>query len=331
MLIFGNQRGMDMIEEWSSEFYYRCRDKLAAMQKLHIVNNAPYKDFVNAVIHDALVRSQCIRSSLDNVTAGSGDTSAQHEWLYGVYAKNCDRLATSREWQVFSDGTTFDVFEELLVYDFLLRTDCIYRPLAEGSVVLVDRCLKDEQINIVAMTEGIPVNGECFYQTITCKNPLKYPVDKLYFLVPKVTTKSDYQRSIAGLNFQKSINSDYGEELQKFPNVYVAQAVIDYPVFNRDNPQGSLPLLEQLCQELFPLWEPERGPLAYMQEHSRSSIIAFRVYRTDEDVGKHIKSYRKKVPAVRDGGAKATILHTVISDDEFRRQQLILLKAILHH
>lgn len=67
-----------------------------------------------------------------------------------------------------------------------------------------------------------------------------------------------------------------------------------------------------------------------MEEHG-SSIIAFRVYRTDEDVGKYIKSYRKQVPAVRDGGANVTVLNAVISDDEFRRQQLILLKAIMHN
>jgi hypothetical protein len=322
------QKDITMFEEWLSRFYYRCRDKLAATQKLQFAKDTPYKDFVNVVIYyDALVKSQCIRSSPDNAAAGSGDTHARHEWLYEVYAKNCDRLATSREWQIFSDETTFEEFEDLLVYDLLLRTDCIYRPLAEGSVVLIDRCLKDEQINIAAMTEGIPVKGERFYQTIICKDPQKYPIDKLYFLVPKVTTKSDYQRSIAGLNFQKSINSDYGKELRRFPNMYVAQAVIDYQV---NEPRRRLPLVEKLCKELFPLWEPAQGPLAHMEEHG-SSIIAFRVYRTAADVRKHIKSYRKRVPAVRDGGANVTVLHAVTSDAEFRRQQLTLLKTFMHN
>lgn len=299
-----------MFKEWLSRFYYRCRDKLAATQKLQFAKDTPYKDFVNVVIYDALVKSQCIRSSPDNAAAGSGDTRARHERLHEVYAKNCDRLATS-EWQIFSDETTFEEFEDLLVYDLLLRTDCIYRPLAEDSVVLIDRCLKDEQINFAATTEGISIKGERFYQTIICKDPQKYPIGKLYFLVPKVTSKSNFQRSLAGLNYQNSINSDYGKELQRFPNVYVAQAVIGYPVLDKNEPRRSLPLLEKLCKELFPLWEPAQGPLAHMEEHG-SSIIAFRVYRTAADVRKHIKSYRKRVPAVRDRGANVTILHAVM-------------------
>ncbi len=318
-----------MLEEWLSKFYYRCRDKLAAMQRLQIANGTPYGDFVNAVIYEALVGSQSTQKPLDNATVASGNTRARHEWLYKIYSDNCDRLATSREWQIFAEGTTFNEFKDLLVYDFLLRTGCIYRPLGQGSVVPVARCLKDEQINIVAMTEGIPVKGERLYQTIICKDPLKYPIGELYFLVPKVTTKSDFQRSIAGLNYQKSINSDYGEEVQEFLNVYVAQAIIDYPVLDRNEPQRSLAFLKELSQELFSLWEPRLGPLEHMVEHG-SSIIAFRVYRTDADVRKYIKSYRKRVPSVCDAGAEVTAQQPVISDVEFRRQQLTLLKAYMH-
>jgi len=243
--------------------------------------------------------------------------------------KNEDKILNDDEFGFFAAGVTWDVFAELLVFDFLLKSDCIYKPLAENVAVTVSRCLKDEQINIAAMTKGNKVNSEYhFYQTIIFKDSRKYPLGELYFLIPKIQNTSEFTRSIPGIDFQIDINKKYGDELLEFPINYVAQGVINYPLFDRARPESSLGLINTLCQELFTLWEPRWGPQEHMMEHD-SEIIAFRVYEISEDMRNYIRNYRGRVPSVEGGVAQVTIKQPILSEHKFRFQQVELLKILL--
>lgn len=307
-----------MFEEWLSKIYYCNRNNIALLDNLMITNNTTYEAFVNQLLVDTLNRNGYLQNqSIDIV-----NPSEQHEKLHDIYLKNFDTLVKNETLKLIAEDTTFDEFESLLVYDFFLQSDCIYTPLTANSIVTVNHCLKDEQINVAAMTLGIPNGKETFYQTIICKNTNQCPVGNIYILVPKVTGSTEFQKSIAGINFQTMINKNYGFELECFKNNYIAQSVTNYPIHNLND-------LEILCKDIFPLWEAKGGPYEHINEHN-SDLVAFRVYKITENLVGHIKNPRSRRPAINNGSVRVNILQPVLDDKRFRYQQVKLLKLLMH-
>ncbi|MBI4288966.1 MAG: hypothetical protein HY671_11120 [Chloroflexi bacterium] len=192
-------------------------------------------------------------------------------------------------------------------------------------MVIVSRCIEDEQINVVAMTEGVPSNMGPFHQAILCKRRDKVPRETLFcILVLKTESRSLFRRSSKGETNQREISDRYGLSLAKFRNAYLAQVA---KVF--DLPENSRALWREICPEHFPLWEPIEGPYAHIQEHE-SSIVLLRVYETAQTVDKFVKDGRQ--PRVVDPGqADIAIVRPVIDDMEFRRRQSVLEDILKRH
>lgn len=310
-----------------SRIFYNNSNKLSNMQNKHTLNinaNTSYEYFINQILYDKLNKNGCILAPIN-----SEHILNQHDILYDVYSKNLDKLENISECQVFVDGTTFDEFESLLAYDFFLKYECIYNFIAEKSSVEVTKCIKDEQINILAMTEGVTSEDGRFYQTVICKRPSQVRVGDFYFLTPKVSYKSEFQKSFKGLNYQSEINNKYGYHLHGFNNNYIAQAVFEYPMLEEKNHKWTLDKLKMIKHNIFPLWESEGGPLLHMEEHN-SSLFAFRVYKIAENAASFIKNTGGRIPAVINGKAEVTVLHPVLEDEKFRIQQVQLLKVMMH-
>ncbi len=309
-----------------SRIFYNNRNKLSNMQNKHTLNinaNTSYESFINQILYDTLNKNGCILAPIN-----SEHIQNQHDILYDVYSKNLDKLENISECQVYVDDTTFDIFESLLAYDFFLKYGCIYDFIPENSSIEVTRCIKDEQINILAMTEGVSSEDGRFYQTVICKRPSQVRVGDFYFLTPKVGYKSEFQKSFKGLNYQSEINNKYGYDLHGFNNCYIAQAVFEYPMLEGNNPNGTLYKLKMIKHNIFPLWESEGGPLHHMKEHA-SSLFAFRVYKIAENAASFIKNPRERITVVIGGEAKVTVLQPVLEDEKFRIQQVQLLKAMM--
>ncbi len=189
-------------------------------------------------------------------------------------------------------------------------------------MVTVTRCVKDEQVNVLAMTEGVEWRG-LFHQTILCK---KVPEDTFCILVPKLWPASYFMKSMVGKGFQSQLKEKYGYNLSRFRNVYVGEVVKSFPV-----PNNSIDLWLELCPEVFPLWDPAGGPFDKIKQY-RSDIVLFRVYETDTPVDEYIKDIHVRQPALPNpDGVKIEIGAPVVDDDEFRRQQNILERILEKH
>lgn len=188
------------------------------------------------------------------------------------------------------------------------------------SSQFISGCIKDEQSNIVAMTEGVRYKGKHFHQTILCKNK---EIKCWYIFAPKVTLQSDYKLNSFGEMFQSTITSHYGKELQSFKNYYAAYADTSYPVGKNNN----LKLWESICAELFPLWEPS-SPDNHIKEHN-SKIMLFRVYKADAIVDNLIKDRKIRLPALKKRLTHINLKDPVINDREFERQKNTLEKILM--
>ena len=190
-------------------------------------------------------------------------------------------------------------------------------------MITVTHCIKDEQINVVAMTEGVSWKGQ-FHQTILCK---RLPEDVYYILVPKVYSRSQFKKSIVGKGFQRYINDEYGRpDLIGFRNANVAYSVKSYWLVN-----NSVDLWREICGELFPLWDPEEGPFSHVATYN-SNIVLFRVYETEDSVEKYVENPNVRTPKlINPSGVKITIGKPVIDNTEFLRQQQILENILKKH
>lgn len=194
-------------------------------------------------------------------------------------------------------------------------------------MVTVNRCVKDEQVNVLAMTEGVVWKGKLFHQTILCKNREKVPKETLFcILVPKAYPSSEFMKSPDGKMYQKQINAKYGPDLAGFRNAYVAQVVKLFGL-----PNNNAAMWNEICEKLFPLWDPKEGPYKHIKEH-RSNIVLFRVYETVETVDEYVKDPHLRRPGLLDpDGVDIAIGAPVTDDVEFERQQSILEDILKKH
>lgn len=297
-------------------------NEIKAHSHFPITSDTTYTSFTNMVLKDIFIRKGFVHHS-DIV---SPQPEIQKNQLYEIYFTNFDKLIADPELKHISD-TTFEQFTELVLFKYLLENKIIYPPLNNGSQAIISKCLKDEQINIAAMTQGISIKNHHFYQTLLFKNIFK--LNEFYCLLPKYTPGTNFQRSIAGINYQTKINSSSGEHMENFPCKYIAQAVFSYPVFN-ENQSTDIALLEDITPDLFPLWQPQNGPNKYLQEHINSEVVCFRVYEIQEDLSPSVKNPKARRPTLLNP-EYVKIVSPVISDDEFISQQLLLYKYIIRY
>lgn len=180
-----------------------------------------------------------------------------------------------------------------------------------NTTIQVSHCLKDEQINIRAMTEGINFDNKRFFQTILCK---KVVINRWYILVPKVQEKSSFERSEKGKLYQRESNILYGERFDDFPLKYVAKAVDNISLEHVNN---TMKFWSNVCERLFPLWNAQ-SPQSHIATHN-SYIVLFRVYETSESLNGHIENRDKRRPScLRQLPIKE--YNPVIDDKEFNDQ-----------
>lgn len=284
--------------DWARDIFHESINKIIAFLAGRIRKDTPFEDFVNIVV------SRFLSTNL-----GQPDRPKPMS-LYPDYKQNIDRLIKIPGWKVLHDQT-YKGFVNLVLYDFYIESGCLYPSIPSGTTVRVNRCIKDEQINILAMTEGIPRGEKVFHQSILCKNVAP---NSFCCLVPKLQPTTGYQRSVEGLNYQTLINEKYGIELQGFRIRYVAEVL--FTEHNQSIRYKST--WQEVSPLLFPLWEPEGGPLACLIEHKKSGLVAFRVYRTEEEMTPHISGRNRRKPGIN---TQVTIQSPVLDDQDFREQQ----------
>ena len=175
--------------------------------------------------------------------------------------------------------------------------------------------LKDEQINILAMTKGFQFKNKNFIQTILCK---KVQIKKWYILVPKLQKISVFSKSSRGLIVQNLANDFYGDRFEKFPLTYVAYSEYLYRLPDNKNTYN---IWEQICTNIFPLWDPI-SPKSHVSGHN-SDIVLFRVYKTNENLESLIENKDGRRPSCKPY-SYFSIDSPVISDEEFSDQKTIL-------
>lgn len=305
------------------EYYFNYYfNEIKTRSRFPITNNTTYTYFTNMILEDIFIR----KGFIDHSIKLSSNPEETKEQLNEIVCQNTNSLLADPELNYISD-TDFEQFTQLVFFKYLLENSIIYSPLKNGTSTTISKCLKDEQINIAAMTQGINNKDHNFYQTLLFKNIFK--LKELYCLLPKYTSGTNFQRSIAGINYQVKINSSYGEYLENFPCKYIAQAVFSYPAFG-NNTDSNIALIDDITPELFPLWQPENGPNKYLQEHMNSELVCFKVYEIEDDLRKFMPNPKARRPTLY-APIDIRIVKPIIPDDEFIRQQLLLGKYILNH
>lgn len=186
----------------------------------------------------------------------------------------------------------------------------------------VSKAIKDEQINVIALTEGYHhIKTRFTHQAITCK-VIHGRVGENYVLVPKKTNTSRFDFSTCGRELWDYNHKQFRETGKIFTNKYVAEVVQKYKVTN-----NVLKLWEEVCTELFPLWNPENGPYKYCcdaAEQGRNAyILLFRVFEVAENVEKYL-GYIGGQAAKLKGQFQANKILPVLSDQEFNTQRCLL-------
>lgn len=179
------------------------------------------------------------------------------------------------------------------------------RPIEIGMVH------RNEQINIAAICAG--------HQILMCDNEM---VDKkeYYLLVPMKgieTLFGIYKRNDFGEQFQKIINREWGNDLEKFPCKYVAQ-VRRRPLLAKNIQE----FWEELEREgLFDFWDPKGGPVKWCEDHLNPHLPILRVFEIDRDLRSFVDYYKTVTnpPFLIKSGIKALAI-PVLTEEEFNQQ-----------
>jgi len=185
------------------------------------------------------------------------------------------------------------------------------------TMVTVDMVLKDEIVNVFAMTYGYFDFG-LEHQIILCKKtPLEPAVP--YILIPKQTLP-EFRLSDFGHKYQRFVRR------KDFRTEYICYVESNLPI--RVDPK----LFQELAKEgFFSIWHPE-APLKYFDDQEEGYLALFKVYR----IRKPIKDYLlKKARRARitktylNKSVDVEVVESVIPDYDFhtlKRNLLALLR-----
>ncbi len=139
--------------------------------------------------------------------------------------------------------------------------------------------LRDEKVNIFAMTKGIPYSTYT-HQLILCK---KLMLTRLgpFVLDPK-TSKPEFKLSSYGKNYQNQI----WEENYEFKFIAYVDSQIKIKI--------SYSLFEDLEREgFFSLWHPE-APFSYFKDKEEGHLVLFNVFRISNEISESLLKKGRK-------------------------------------
>ncbi|WP_461205124.1 DEAD/DEAH box helicase family protein [Clostridium sp. DL1XJH146] len=146
--------------------------------------------------------------------------------------------------------------------------------LYKKNEIKIDFALRDEQVNIFAMTKG-GLKGKYSHQIMLCKKS-KIPANRKIFLLDSKKSKSIFGLSEGGKEYSKLIQ-DEELELQ-----YVA--IIDKQI----KIKPSIELFTKICDRgLFSVWDP-KAPMEYFKDKEEGYLVLFRVGRISEEVSEEL-------------------------------------------
>jgi hypothetical protein len=144
-----------------------------------------------------------------------------------------------------------------------------------ANMLSISYGLRDERINIMAMTYGT-LPGKYPYQIIICKKNI-FPADKIgpFLLIPKVT-QGQYQRSIVGIHYEESFaevlyENNFAAIVDSFIRIKVCYSLFD----------------SLLKEGLFTLWDPS-SPVNYYNGAKEGYLTVFRVYKLANSVSESL-------------------------------------------
>jgi len=184
----------------------------------------------------------------------------------------------------------------------------------------IRQALRDEQINIFMMTEGISAYPK-FAQVFLCKNKVMPNKQKgVYYLLDSKKSSPAFEMSDFGNSIAEQLNAP---QLK-----YVARVDCHLKIYI------SKDIFADLNSDYFPVWKPE-APYSYFGGLDMGYLVIFRVYEINDSVDTSLlvkgRSGRNPVFGLydSDGNQKEltiSIKAPVLKDDEF----LIIKQDIIH-
>ncbi|HYE82310.1 MAG TPA: DEAD/DEAH box helicase family protein [Clostridia bacterium] len=162
------------------------------------------------------------------------------------------------------------------------RIDDDNRPVLEENESIIRFALRDEYVNIMAMTTG-GVEAKYNYQILSCK---KSPIsnENALFLLDAKKSAPIYDLSAIGKKYYLSLT----DKLSGYVQEYVAR--IDSQLKIKVNPQ----LFNQLYEEgLFSIWTPE-APLRYFEGCEIGYLVLYRVFMLKQIVSEDLLEKGRK-------------------------------------
>lgn len=185
------------------------------------------------------------------------------------------------------------------------------------NLMQIKYALRDEKVNIFAMTEG-GIQSEYPFQIILCKrSPI--PGRRNRFLLDAKKSDSQFELSDTG--------RDYNNKISAMEYEHNFAAVIDCQLKIKVEKE----LFEKICTDgFFSIWKPE-APVKYFEGLEEGYLVLFRVYRlrgrVDESLlkkGRKGRNYYFRTDKI----INTKLLNPVIDDNTFNDMKLNLINLL---
>lgn len=209
----------------------------------------------------------------------------------GFFYESDGKFSLTQELEVFTNNPTFLMhFKDIIDYKTRRfykerlenKQDEVYRMTKKEHENTIKFALRDEYVNIMAMTRG-GVEAKYNYQILLCK---KSPIsnENGLFLLDAKKSASTYDLSATGKKYYSALTEKESDHIHEYA------ARIDSQLKIKINPE----LFNQLYKKgFFSIWTPE-APLKYFEKCETGYLVIFKVFKLKQPVSENLLEKGRK-------------------------------------